>query len=370
MNFDNFKELIDKTDIGDIFDKVNAFEINDSEMNKWIDDIFERANELDMNKMPYVLDTLYRSDDKLKFMSFCMLFEATYQELPFITRLEDVQIFKAKYKMFIETMLIVFDGSYDGIVDCIASIILNNDPRGELFSKEQYDALANSINTKLSIIKKFITESKHEIPNNVYGTLEMIFDLATYINNDDTFELLKRFENVKLNGNSLVFLIKALMVNNLMEIKSSWWDELYNNKQEYYTMARMLTGIGEEDKIPTKYVDTEKLAEAVMIDWLSYPTELGKEPDSITLIGTIERENLIFYIYKFTSDKFKDRGEMIGLSGSFIKGSITTSEAGFVFSKFETVKDDYKKQAEDIIELIANQWKSRLDELNKDSDEE
>ena len=360
MKFDSFKDLINKSDISDIYDNINNFEIDDSEMNEWIDNIFERYGELDMNKMPYVLDTLYRSDDKLKFMSFCMLLEATYRDLPFITRLEDIQIFKAKYEMFIETMLIVFDGSYDGIVDCIAAIILNNDPKGELFTKEQYDTLANSINTKLSVIKKYITESKDKIQNNVYETLEMIFDLAVYIHNSDTLELLKRFQNVKLSDNSLVFLIKALLVNNLMDIKSSWWDKLYNSKQGYYTLARMLTGIGQENIIPKKYINTEKLSEAVMIDWLSYPTELGKEPDYIKLVGTIEKEDLIFYIYKFTADNFKDRGEMIGVSGSFIKDSITTSEAGFVFSKFETIKDDYKKQAEEIIEIIANHWKEAL----------
>ena len=64
-----------------------------------------------------------------------------------------------------------------------------------------------------------------------------------------------------------------------MEIKSSWWDELYNNNQAYHTLAIMLTGIEAESKIPAKYINTEKLAEAVMIDWLSYPTELGKAPD-------------------------------------------------------------------------------------------
>ncbi|MBR2704418.1 MAG: hypothetical protein IKE91_03015 [Clostridia bacterium] len=365
MNFDNFKQLIDETDIGDLFDKVNDFEINDSEMNKWIDDIFDRSDELDINKMPYVLDTLYRSDDKLKFMSFCMLFEATFNNLPFITRLEDVQIYKAKYQMFIETLITVFDNAYDGIVDCLAAIVLNNDPKGELFTKEQYDTLANSINTKLSVLKKYITESKQDIPISVYETLEMVFDLATYIHNDDTIELLRRFDNVKLNGNARVFYIKALLVNNIMSIKSSWWEELFNDKQAYQTLARMLTGIEAENTIPKKNVDTEKLAEAVMIDWLSYPTELGKTPDTISLVGTIEKEDLIFYIYKFTSDKFADKGEMIGLSGAFVKDSITVSEAGFVFSKFETITDDYKKQAEDIIELIANHWKEKLEEIDK-----
>ena len=367
MNFDNFKELIDKTDIGDLFDKVNSFDINDSEMNKWIDDIFERSDELDINKMPYVLDTLYKSNDKLKFMSFCMLFEATFDKLPFVTRLEDVQIFRAKYEMFIETLLIVFDNAYDGIVDCLTSIILNNDPKGELFTEEQYNTLTNSINTKLSILKKYITEAKEDIPDSVFDTLEMIFDLATYIHNDDTIEILRRYENVKLSLNARVFYIKALMVNNIMDIKSTWWNELYNDNQAYNALARMLTGIEAENKIPAKFINTEKLSEAVMVDWLTYPTELGKVPDSINLIGSIEKEDLIFYIYKFTSDKYADRGEMIGVSGSFVKGSITMSEAGFVFSKFETINDDYKKQAEDIIELIANHWKDRLDELNKNA---
>ena len=92
MKFDSFKDLINKSDISDIYDNINNFEIDDSEMNEWIDNIFERSGELDINKMPYVLDTLYRSDDKLKFMSFCMLLEATYRDLPFITRLEDIQM--------------------------------------------------------------------------------------------------------------------------------------------------------------------------------------------------------------------------------------------------------------------------------------
>lgn len=362
MNFNNFKELISKTNINEIYEAVNDFEIDDSEINNWIDDIFQFADELDMEKMPYVLDTLYRSDDKLKFMSFCMLFEATYTHLPFITRLEDIPIYKAKYEMLIETILLVFESSYDGIVDCFAAIILNNDPEGNLLKDEQRKSIIHSINVKLSILKKYITETK-DVADSVYGTLEMIFDLATYIHDNDTIELLKRYEDVPMNGNAKVFYMKAIMVNNIMSIKSSWWEDLYNDSESYHTLARMLTGVGMENSVPAKYVNTEKLSEAVMIDWLKYPTELGESPKTIKMIATIEKENLIFYIYAFTSDKFKDKGEMIGLSGAFVKGNITTSEAGFVFSDFEKLKEDYKKQAEDIIEKIAKHWQDRAKEI-------
>lgn len=368
MNFANFKELIDKTDIKDLYEAVDNFEINDSEINKWIDDIFEHSDELDINKVPYVLDTLYRSDDKLKFMSFCMLLESTYMNLPFITRLEDIPIYKAKYEMLLETLVTVFENSYDGIVDCLSAIILNNDPEGKLFNDEQRKKLIGGINAKLSIYKKYIVEAEKVEPS-VYGSLEMIFDLATYINDKDTIEILKRYENVHMNGNAKVFYIKALMVNNIMSIKSSWWEELYNDLEAYHTLARMLTGIGMENKLPAKYIDTEKLSEAVMIDWLKYPTELGEKPNTIKMIGTIEKEDLIFYIYAFTSknEKFKDKGEMIGLSGAFVKDNITTGEAGFVFSNFEPLREDYKKQTEDIIEQIAKHWQNRVNELNNNN---
>ena len=145
MNFKQFTEIVNTTEINNLYNSIKEFEVSDSEIDNWIDDVFEHANEIDINKMPYVLDSLYRADDKFMFMSFCMLFEVTFQDLPFITRLEDIPIYEEKYKIFIDTLLIVFEKSYDGIVDCLSAIILNNDPKGELLSKEQYDLLVQTI---------------------------------------------------------------------------------------------------------------------------------------------------------------------------------------------------------------------------------
>ncbi|MBQ3408175.1 MAG: hypothetical protein IJH12_03100 [Clostridia bacterium] len=213
MNFKQFTEIVNTTEINEIYNAINEFKVNDSEIDNWIDDVFEHANEIDINKMPYILDSLYRSDDKFMFMSFCMLFEVTFQDLPFITRLEDIPIHKEKYKIFIETLLIAFEKSYDGVLDCLSAIILNNDPKGELLSKEQYDLLVNSINTKLALLKKYVLEAEH-VEEHVYSTLEMIFDLAVYINNEDTIELLKRYERVPLNNKARAFYIKAIIQNN------------------------------------------------------------------------------------------------------------------------------------------------------------
>ena len=97
-----------------------------------------------------------------------------------------------------------------------------------------------------------------------------------------------------------------------------------------------------------------------MIDWLVYPTELGKAPDTIELVDVIEKNDIEFYIYKFSSDVFKDRGDMIGISGGFVKDTFTLKEAGFVFSNFDTIEKDYKKQAQEMIKEIGNYWKERL----------
>ena len=52
---------------------------------------------------------------------------------------------------------------------------------------------------------------------------------------------------------------------------------------------------------------------------------------------------------------------MLGISGGYEKGKVTTQTTGYTFSNFEEIQDDYKKQAEDIIELIASHWKKRAE---------
>lgn len=359
MKFKEFRDAINNTENNKINELITNFEIKDEEIEEWIDNIYEHGNEIDINKMPYVLDSLYKSNDKLMFSTFCMLLEVTYNKLPFITRLESIPIFKGKYQMLIETLLIVFTDSYNGIADCMANIILRNDPKGELFNEEELTKLITSINKKLKLIKEYI-EKHTEIHQNIYNSLEILFDLTTYIHNEQTLELLKEFINMNINNISKVYLIKTIVINKFTSVPDKYWLDLLNDPIRYHNLAYVLTSIGYENIVPKQYVNIELSARGNMLKWLLYPNELGKSPDTIELVNTLEKDDSVYYIYKFTSDKFNERGEMIGIAGGFDKETLTTKKLGYTFSKFETITDNYIVQAEDIINMIKEHWQNRI----------
>ena len=71
-----FLELIEKTNNLDVKNKneivniVNNIEINENNFDEWINNIFseeEKINSFNMSKLPYIIDELYKSNNKLLF---------------------------------------------------------------------------------------------------------------------------------------------------------------------------------------------------------------------------------------------------------------------------------------------------------------
>lgn len=105
-----------------------------------------------------------------------------------------------------------------------------------------------------------------------------------------------------------------------------------------------LAALKKESFFPAKYATQASFAESDMINWLTYPTELGRLPDSIELMETPEfdlpggGDKAVFFLFRFKSDHegFKDYGWMAGVSGYYLKSEMpTTSSNGYTFSSFE-----------------------------------
>ena len=91
----DFSKLIERVNVinpddkNSIIDIVNNIDINEDNFDQWVDSIFsDKINLFDMGKLPYIIDELYKTNDKLKFMLCCMLLESTCDKLDFITNLE------------------------------------------------------------------------------------------------------------------------------------------------------------------------------------------------------------------------------------------------------------------------------------------
>ncbi len=353
-----FMELFYKIELcknqKDYDELIESWEIANEDMDKWIDTIWKESDKIDAEKMPYVLEALYKQHDQFKFILFCMMLEKHANTIPFLTPLESIPIYKAKYEVLLPTLAKVASASYGGIADCLYLIFLNSDPEGTLLKEEDRQVLVEGINKKLPIIKKYYLDGKHEIPDNVRTALEILLDVSCYINNEETLKLIQEFNDLPLRADEQIFLLKTEAINDI-EMNKDHLIEIANSERDAYRILSAMEGAGREDLLKDANMTQEKVALSNMIRWLEYPTELGDTLDEISLVDTMEIENIVFYIYKFTSvkDELKDRGYMVGISGGFPKDKVTTVNTGDTFSKFERIEEDYKEQAIEIIKLLA-----------------
>jgi len=90
----------------------------------------------------------------------------------------------------------------------------------------------------------------------------------------------------------------------------------------------------------------EYLAKSNMVRWLVYPTELGKYPDRIELLGKVKKKEE-YYIFRFSSDS-----ENLGdeLKGKWLIG--WASDEGGTFSNFDLYESYEKKTVEKTLKFI------------------
>jgi hypothetical protein len=94
---------------------------------------------------------------------------------------------------------------------------------------------------------------------------------------------------------------------------------------------------------PSPWATQEALAESVMVDWLSFPTELGRPPTAIELVDRrecdVDGQPGVIYVFRFRSaldDEAARRGWMIGVAGAFSSAGAPTTqtEGALTFSEF------------------------------------
>lgn len=346
---------------------INEWEIDNQKYDECIDVVCNNVLSIDKEKLPHVIDALYRSNEKFKGFLFRVVLELTYDKIPYITRLESAPMFKAKYELMKQTLVKVATNSYNGVADCLYIIILNADPKGELLTPEEFELLRNGIKTKLKLMLNYF-EKTEKIEPATFMSLEILFDLATYINDAEILELMgKIVDTRKMNISSSMFLVKAFANNNVLIAK-----EILTNLATDILYAsrtfRILENLNKKDIFPKDYANQEYLAKSAMVDWLVYPTELAELPTKIEFVEKFEENEEEFYIFKYESSKegFKEKGEMLGVAGGYKKAAIPTAiSSGFVYSELETITDNPVEQAKALIEKIREHWRQRAAEANK-----
>ena len=361
----NFFELVDSvnncTDRNEFSFLADSIDIDGENFNLWVDSVFsDNIDSFDMGKLPFLIDELYKSDDNFKFMLCCMLLEAACDKLFFVTNLEDYSLSYEKFKVIANTLVTIYDIVDNEVANCMALIIVNSDPKFEFFDDEQKQVLIEATRRKLHAIYKYLKTD--EINPDVFMDLEIIVDLACYMNDNEINRTVDFIDKLGFNDVADMFIIKYKIINGF---------DISNDKINYVIDLDegnlcILYEIMEDASIADKYlsnISQEMIAKSNMIRWLQYPTELGSTPDKIELLGEILLNNDRFFVYKFLKSSFKIKDWMVGISGGFVANSISSKNSGYTFSKFEVV-GDWESQARDIISLISDSYKKHFDEAN------
>lgn len=337
--------------------------IEDAKKNSdtWGEKFIEGAEKLDKKKLPTLLHWLCASNDNVKFMVFCLLLELKYKELPYITSLENMNFPEQKCRMLSSVLAKVASDSYNGIADCMYLILLYNDPTGEFLKEEDRKILIKGINKKIPMLAMYLKNKHDDEKANL--ALELLLDVSSFINDKKTLKYVEGLRNMQLATGPSIFLIKSEVCNGL-KIDENAMERLLKKGDTAYALFRVLEKIERQDIIPAGRITMKDIAKAKMVEWLACPMELGEAPKEIEFVDILEKDNMDYYIYKFKGNAEDDEDDeyMLGISGGFEKGKLTTDDNGDTFSCFKPIQSDYKKQAEDIIKLIEVNWKNNIEE--------
>ena len=355
-----FDELA-KTDT--IRETVEGFNLSEyigssEDVGKLLETVDSKLAGIDVQKIPHILDALYVTQNKDKFHLFCYLLEKTHTDLPFLTSLENYPIHREKYRALLPTILRVV-GELNGIDDCMWLLFLKGVYDKELFDEAIVKSVREVVERDLTVVCNYIKKSNYDVSDTAANTAGILLDVAGHFATDGT---LACAEDMLMTKNNSVKLFAAInLLTNQKDVDEAVFEEIASELGMAHRLLRLLERNGCADKYPSKYADQEWIAKSDLAFWLAYPTELGKNPDEMEKMGVISRDGYDYYVFKFRSDteKFKDKGWMIGLSGGYEVGKFTEATSGYTFSKFDTLTDDFERQGNEIIELISEHWKQR-----------
>jgi hypothetical protein len=185
----------------------------------------------------------------------------------------------------------------------------------------------------------------------------IILDLLGYLKHSDIIKELKKYLPQKDNKLKMFAAVSLIMQGEKVNVQTL--EEIAADPESRNWLYDKLVAINKSEYFPAQYRTQEAFAQAEIVNWLLYPTELGRNPEKIELmkivkVDTEEDGEVEFYIYRFKSDHpdWKDSGWMAGVAGYYkVNDKPTTIANGYTFSSFEKWEG---KTAEEHLGDISN----------------
>ena len=203
---------------------------------------------------------------------------------------------------------------------------------------ESKQALGDYINAEM----KRLSESGSD--ETILNNLEFACDIAKYFVSDSIINRL--YECLKLKNNAISFYAIGSLLDAKCNIPSDVVASLANDLIYADITYSLLSKHGKQNMFPSELANDEYLAKSDLVHWLTYPTELGKAPDEIELLGKIRKKG-DYYIFKFKSDSDILSDE---LKNKYLIG--WANNDGGTFSNFDLYESFEQKTIEKTLKKI------------------
>ena len=303
-------------------------------------------------------DELFNYEDKLIGLFMLLLgknYEINDDEMMIMHKLVDIV---AKEQVLENTIHEIFEHNLINQFD-IAKIIdivkgrKDEFHRGMLYPallhhKDNMDKLTSE--AKIELAKYFISEferylSKKKLNDVEINNLEIAVDVCAYFATDRIIELLKDILKLGYNNINYYVVDSLLAINQHIDIKTI--SELAKDIRHASVTYALLERNKQADLFPKEFAAPEYLAKSDMVQWLVYPTELGKMPCSIELLGTIDVKKELYHIFKYKSDS--DNLED-SLKNEWLIGWSSNDES--TFSNFDKLSQFEQKNNDKTLKVI------------------
>ncbi len=188
-----------------------------------------------------------------------------------------------------------------------------------------------------------------DIDEDISVAIEIACDVCRYFINDALIDAL--YQALKLKRNNINYFAARTLLSFGADVPEETILLLANDlvyADNTYSMLKML---GKESLFPQELANVEYLAKSNMVNWLVYPTELGKAPDEIEYLGKVEVKKEIYHIFRFRSDSdnLGEENKNVWLVG-------WANDEGGTFSNF----DLYEKFEKGTVEKTLKNIKKKL----------
>lgn len=192
-----------------------------------------------------------------------------------------------------------------------------------------------------SELKRYLDTPLDEV---IVNNLEFACDVSKYFINDSILALLN--DILKLEKNNVNYYAIATLLDAGQTVPSNVIVSLANDIVYADMTYALLQQHGLTSLFPAELATPEYLAKSDLVHWLTYPTELGKQPNKIEYLGKVKKKEE-YHVFRYTSDS-DNLGD--DLKGKWLIG--WANNEGGTFSNFDLYSDYEQKTLEKTLKVI------------------